>query len=910
MRPCERWQIYLKILEKLWDGSSKISYDIFCEGLIKWRHRLQKHRQRELLKPSPATYTRIWKDFCTKQHLVRSDEKRLKSLLLKAMAEGVWDADKPIETIIPIAASYLSKNHLIPPAPTVLLRYLRATRTRNHRNQQRDRECLLGQAFNTALSAKQLKRSFRVARDILHYPPVGQGKIGIAKLEAEETIRREIEATLNASDLSISKLIKNPELDEAFDFVDRRATSTLHRWERREVLRSLTLYLAARHQQAIDAILFTFIRLVRLLRNRVQTRSDEQIQELHRALFERKASELVDLRHAVLSTLIDGNTNRLKIFRPLLRTLEKQSVTVQDRENYYLLLSSRGTFTRKIARRLTGMIFEGQDPHARIIVEILPELFRFAPFAEEVPLKIRRRLSFLDVPQIRFANRRIFETVVLITLADLIWLGRVTSPQSRRFRNYWADVTTDDKVPSINRMTNVIQAAKKELHHAWSMFGKVAKSKCVIINGRLVTRRLPRKCLLEVEQAFQQARQKFLADCHPISIVKVLMTVQNATGMLNAFHPRRGRGQRFSSDQRIRLALAVVLARGMNVGVTQMASLLGCWYTIGRLTNFDENYATIRNLEQANKILLDTWESSGLCRDWGFGTGLAADGRAILSSERTLLSGYHYRHRRTGVTLYWLVRDDWMAARVGIIGNYEWESWYLLDGMLSPIGGHQADWATGDTHGQHLALWGLSYLVGKNIRARFRRLSQVRLYHDGSVKSLPLRGVQQIRWKLIERALPSLNRLSGSVQSGRIRARDVLRTWNLYDEDGVNITEALRELGKAVRTSFILGYTIDEQIQQEIRDGCNRAETWNSFQEAVYWGHGGRMRTMDPRRREINALCMQLIMNGIVFYNALKFRKKLSRIKGSCPVMWEHIRLLGDYRITSSRHTVGNSGEK
>ncbi len=345
----------------------------------------------------------------------------------------------------------------------------------------------------------------------------------------------------------------------------------------------------------------------------------------------------------------------------------------------------------------------------------------------------------------------------------------------------------------------------------------------------------------------------------------------------------------------------------MNVGLAQMSTLLGRWYTIGRLTNFDEGHVIVRNLQEANRILLDTWDERNLGLTWGRGEGVAADGRSIAASERTLLAGYHFRHRRSGVTLYWLVRDDWMAARVGVIGNHEWESWYLLDGMLAPVGGRLPDWATGDTHGQHLALWGLSCLMGKEIRARFRQLSHVKLYHDNPRSALPLVDVQRINWRVIEHAIPSLARLAAAVRDGQLSAKDVLRTWNIIDGNGLNVTEALRELGKAVRTRFILRYAMDESMRVEIQSACNRIESWNSFQQALFWGHGGRLRATDPARQEIDALCMQLLMNSIVFYNAERFGRILKNIEGSCPVIWEHIRVLGDYRITTSRRKVTGS---
>ena len=113
----------------------------------------------------------------------------------------------------------------------------------------------------------------------------------------------------------------------------------------------------------------------------------------------------------------------------------------------------------------------------------------------------------------------------------------------------------------------------------------------------------------------------------------------------------------------------------------------------------------------------------------------------------------------------------------------------------------------------------------------------------------------------------------------------------------MNVTEALRELGKCVRTTFVLQYAVSEGLRAQVREACNKAETWNGFQAAVFWGHGGRMHTRDPHRKEVNALCMQLLMNSILFYNARKYGQRLKIIQGASPVVWKNIRLLGDYRL-------------
>ena len=910
MRPKDRYRVYLDVIESLWDGRTKVTYHAFLERLAFRRNRMRKKRQDDLPTPSQPTYCHVWKKFCNIRKLRRGTRSNLRETLLNGLSIGSWDLKAPDDIAIDKAGKFISQQGFIPPVSAELLRHIRTIRSRLRRREQMARNKVLSNALGTTLSTLPFARQYRAARNLLRYPPATQGKVGVIKLETEDKIRREIEETLIGNGLSLSVLLSQPDLDDAFEFVDCRANSTLERWERQEVIRALPLYLASRQQQAVDAILFTFVRMARILKLRVETNYDEQTDSENRALFEKRAGEFKGLRQAVLDVLEHGNPSVLKPFQPILRKLEEQGEEVITQHGYYQLLASRGTFARKIARRLQGIRLEGRDANASIVIQALREVFRFAPFAEEVPRTMRDHLSFLDVSDAHLANRRVFESIVLITVADLIWLGRITSPQSRRFHNLWDKVTTSGEDGNSNDVEAKLHQAKKELDDAWKVLQKDASSSPAVVNGKLVSRRPPRKWLKDDETLHQKTKQDFLSSLRPISIVDVLMNVNHSTGIFDAIRLEGGRGRRLPDEQRHRLAMAVILARGMNVGVPQMSTLLGRWYTIGRLTNFDESYVTIKSLKRANGILLDIWDKQKLGNFWGSGNSVAADGRSIMASERNLQSGYHYRHRKSGVTLYWLVRDDWIATRVGVIGNHEWESWFLLDGLLDVLGGHPPEWATGDTHGQHLALWGLSFLVGKAIRARFRRLGSVRLYHDGVVRNLPLRGVLQIRWYIIERALPAIVKLVAAVQNGKISARDILRTWNIYDQNGVNVSEALRELGKAIRTVYVLRYALSEDIRQQVRESCNRAETWNSFQESVFWGHGGRMRTNDTRRREVNALCMQLLMNSIVFYNAIKHGPKLRKMKGSCPIIWEHVRLFGDYRITLKRHSVGGEAKK
>ena len=483
----------------------------------------------------------------------------------------------------------------------------------------------LSRTLGTTLSSTPLVRQFRAAKQVLRYPPVNRGKVGLRKLELEDTIRREIEATLESNRLSLETLREAPGLEEAFEFVERHATSSLLRWDRKEVIRALPLYLAVRHRQATDAVLFVFVRMAHLLRLRVQSRSEEQVQESARALFERGDREFAPLRRAVLDTLVGGDPQALERFRPLLQRLEDHGRSVRTQETYYLLLARRGTFARKLAHRLQGLAFEGRDDHAKAVVAALGEVLRFSPFSRRVPLSLRRSLSFLDVPSHRLAHRRVFEAVILVTLADLIWLGRATCPFSGQFGDRWARVRSEPG-PS-EEILPTVQRARERLRRSWEDFREVAQALPVVRNGHLVTRRLSRKRRREEELAHQRAQQRFLSNCRPVSIVDVLLSVHGRTGLLDAFRLPGTPGRCLSDEARARLALAVVLSRGMNIGIRSMSTLLGRWYTLGRLKNFDESYGTLRNFQAANRVLLNAWDASEMGRAWGTGEGVAADGR-------------------------------------------------------------------------------------------------------------------------------------------------------------------------------------------------------------------------------------------------------------------------------------------
>ncbi|EQD53473.1 transposase Tn3 family protein, partial [mine drainage metagenome] len=217
-------------------------------------------------------------------------------------------------------------------------------------------------------------------------------------------------------------------------------------------------------------------------------------------------------------------------------------------------------------------------------------------------------------------------------------------------------------------------------------------------------------------------------------------------------------------------------------------------------------------------ILAEAWEKRGLGKGWGTGDRAAADGRTMETTESSLLAGFNRRHKRMGMTLYWVVRDDWLALKLAVIGTRDFEAWHLVDAVLQPDGGHGVRLVAGDTHGQQLAVWGLCYLLWIDLAARFHSLGRVKLYGNRREHGLPVEGVEPVRWSLVRAAIPSLARLVEAIRSRKMTAEEALRRGHVYDEEGVNVMEALRELGKAVRSRWVLRFAMSEDLRREVQD--------------------------------------------------------------------------------------------
>jgi TnpA family transposase len=752
----------------------------------------------------------------------------------------------------------------------------------------------LEKSLDVSIRDTPLIKRWTAARELLRYPSAALGRANLPKMAEEYHIFRELSISLLKNELNPQVLLENPDCEELFHFVERHPPSILNRWEKRKILEALPFYLAYRLQESIDAVLICFVRKARLLRSRISEEVEDDRREESLALLERSSHHLRDIQIAIGEALSIGSPTPLQPFQKKLSRLYKDGMITLDKNRLYHLIGSRGAYTRKLAHRLVGIQFQGHEPHAKVLVEILQEILAFAPFDRKIPKDVVEKLTFLQIPQSLLVQRQVFEPVVMITLADYLWSGRVTVSMSRRFSNMWACVPTNEiQIDPVKWVSH----RRKQLNKAWTIFEKEATTRDLVKEGRLHIQKPPRRLSSRADIMHQKRHEALVSKFNPVSIFEVVFSVNKSTNYLDEFKLRKQSSHKLQDEERLRATSGILLAIGMNIGIREMPIVLNNFHSVGRIQNIMENYMTKENLEAALKRLIQVWDERKMGKLWGPGQLVSVDGRVIGAFQNNLLSRYHYRKGRSGMTVYWFRRDDGIATRVKSLGNQEWEAWHVLDELLHPLTSQDLHASCGDTQGQFLALWSLSSILGKEIFARFRRPSRVLLFKPSAKNRADLKNLRTIRWDIIERGLPSIFRLAQAIKEDKVQASDILRRWYLYDDTGCDVAEVLRELGKVDRTEFLLRYACDMNLQYKIRDACNDAEAWNSFHEAIFWGNGGKLRSNNPDRHEETLLALTLLMDSIVFYNVDKYGMELKKAKAPTPVIWDHIQVLGKYQF-------------
>jgi TnpA family transposase len=329
----------------------------------------------------------------------------------------------------------------------------------------------------------------------------------------------------------------------------------------------------------------------------------------------------------------------------------------------------------------------------------------------------------------------------------------------------------------------------------------------------------------------------------------------------------------------------------------------------------NQRHITEEHLDQAVTTLINAYNQFNIPKLWGSGKHASADGTKWDLYEQNLLSEYHIRYGGYGGIGYYHVSDTYIALFSHFIPCGVWEAVHILDGLLKNTSDIQPDTLHADTQGQNAPVFGLAHLLGIQLMPRIRNWKELTLYrpdHTSRYAHTDALFTDTVDWDLIRTHVPDMLRVAVSIKAGRITASTILRRLGTYSRRN-KLYLAFRELGRVVRTGFLLRYLADQELRSTIQAATNKSEQFNRFLKWVFFGGEGVIteNSRDAQRKVIKY--NHLVANCLIFHNVCSLTRLISQLQDEgedvpetalariSPYLTEHINRFGDYVLNMDR---------
>jgi TnpA family transposase len=535
-------------------------------------------------------------------------------------------------------------------------------------------------------------------------------------------------------------------------------------------------------------------------------------------------------------------------------------------------------------------------------------------------------LSFASVEWQKFVvsgqkdkiSRRHFEVCVFSYLASELKSGDICVAGSQDYADYRLQLLSwSDCLPLLDEYCSNLGLPNNSndfVEHLKSWLDETAKqvddgypnNSQIVINeeGEPVLKRQLKKADNPSLKALESLIEERMPERNLIDILK---NVDYWTNFTRHFGPLSG------SDPKLERAteryLLTLFTYGCNLGPYQAARHMRGLVSAHELSFVNRRHINLSKLNSALVDILNRYHVLELPTFWGKGTSAAADGTKYDLYEQNLLSEYHIRYGGYGGIAYHHVADSYIALFSHFIPCGTWEAVYIIDGLLKNSSLIQPKTLHADTQGQSTPVFALSHLLGIKLMPRIRNWKDLTFYRpdkNTTYQHIDSLFSDSINWKLIETHWQDLFRVVLSISTGKISSSVLLRKLGNYSRKN-RLYKAFRELGRVVRTVFLLEYISDAKLRRQIQAATNKVESYNGFSKWFCFGGEGIIANNDPEEQEKIIKYNTLVANAVIFQNTVDLTEiiqKLKRegylidpedIKAISPYLTEHIKRFGDY---------------
>lgn len=355
------------------------------------------------------------------------------------------------------------------------------------------------------------------------------------------------------------------------------------------------------------------------------------------------------------------------------------------------------------------------------------------------------------------------------------------------------------------------------------------------------------------------------------NILDILCNSHHYTGWADIFEPISGLETKIDNptERYILTAFAYGSAMGPEQTVQHISSKENI--TSHMLSWINRRHITAKMLDEARKLLINFSLTFPLVNAWGDGTACAGDGDLQKLREENLIAALHMRYLKKGGIAYHHIANNYVALFSTFIPCGVWEAVAIIEGLLKNESNLQPKKIHADTQGQSTIVFALAYLLGFKLMPRIRNWKDYNFYRpdkNAKYKHIDPLFDTAIDWKLIETCWLDMMQVVLSIKAGKISSMLLLRKLGSYSRKN-KLYYALQELGRVVRTQFLLEYISDVEMREVITETTNKVESYNKLSDWVSFGSETLVESNDEEEMEKAIKYRGLLTDALVLQNII-----------------------------------------
>ncbi len=239
-------------------------------------------------------------------------------------------------------------------------------------------------------------------------------------------------------------------------------------------------------------------------------------------------------------------------------------------------------------------------------------------------------------------------------------------------------------------------------------------------------------------------------------------------------------------------------------------------------------------------------------------------------ASRVLQRTYSTRFNDFALEFYSFVADNYAPFYSRPVECTDRDAPFVLDGVLYHESDLDLEEHYTDTHGYTEINFAAFAMIGMRFCPRIRSVHRQRIYcadrtrDHGVLEPVLQRGRRSVNFRLIAEQWERIGQFYAAFPAGHATASAALQRLNRFRASN-RFYGANRELGRALKTEFVLQYMSEPTLRTRVRRGLLKVEQLHALARAVYYGQRGRISAREVYDQMNACSCLTLILACVIY---------------------------------------------